>query len=205
MLRLLLGPILLALAPLVSAQSSGVVIDASGAVVGLFADEGIIHSHRGFRATFNFQSGRIISEQNLVDLTDVGGIMYQRRLLFASINCSGQAYVGPEGSRGVGGVVVLAAENPYSLYYAPKGSAVASPSIQSVLTPDGQCSASPVGVTWTLPAFPNDPAVTGFPSEPFLGPLRLEIQPLGVLFDLFQHGFEGVLSPLAQELADRVV
>jgi hypothetical protein len=174
-------------------SASGVIRDGNDIVVGAYADESFVHTIRGFRASFEFSSGEVVQG----DGRDIGGAEYRHQLLYLSGDCSGQAYlIAPNnGKTPVGGVVVRSVL-PYELFYVPKSPALAERMILSERnSTTGICfvDGGTVGIRRTVPANPNDPSVTGIGSTPAQPPLRLEMEPLSVMFDLFEDGFEGAL------------
>jgi hypothetical protein len=176
---------------LCNAQSAGVVRDQSDLVVGVFADARYVHSTTGYRANFDFRAGRI----DQVDSIDVGGGGFRPALIFQGLDCVGTPHFRVEAFPAPVGGVVLNVGNPYLLYFAAKGSSSTQLMMQSRREYDGNCvnDVASAGMIFVVPAQLNDPVITGFPNSPFNPPLRVELEPLSAVFDLFSDGFEGAL------------
>jgi hypothetical protein len=186
----------------VLAQSGGVVRDAMDTNVGLYADPGYVHSVFGFRAAFDFSTGRVVEDPNL---HDAARAQYRSGLRYATTDCSGQAYVQVDEDKAIGGMVVRG-HAPYELFMIEKSQTPVLLPMQSERTSgdlSSECTVDggSVGTFRVLPANPNVEAVSGFSNSPFAPPFRVEIVPLSSLFELFRDGFEGaMLDPSAHQL-----
>lgn len=206
-------------------QSAGLVVDEDGRVAGAYADQGMVHSHTGFRFRINFHTGRVaypLSGEFRHDdyahglITDISGAHYGPHIHYESDDCSGVPYVEvcvaetcvPSGAtRAAGGVVMdtrgsqfTDPDQTYALFYVPRHSAIEQVEVQSIF--QGVCSLSPRTIQ-AVPLVPNDPSVTGVPDVKFSPPLRLEMRPFGGLFDLFKDGFESSKTVSIRGLAAR--
>lgn len=138
------------------------------------------------------------------------------RIYYQNSMCSGQGYAkietvldqnvsGHVRMRAVGGFVLTTGSTPGNspfVYFVSK-TAAAVPAASLNITHAAFCRNSDgtvcscVGVGGIEPddvflqANPNDPAITGVPSEPWTGPATIEIVPMNAFLDLFCDGFEG--------------
>jgi hypothetical protein len=184
-----------ALVVLAVAQPSGaraqaaVVLDSSGARLGVYAGpafasdserEGfLVVSSTGFAAIFDEVTGAHASLPRAGHVNRPLG-----PIRFAGPGCTGTTYVRVEfGGIPIVGGFVFRSRN--TVYYAPTGVVSSQTATQSTIDDNGNCAS--VTVTEELiQVAPNDPAVTGFSSNGYTGPLRLGFLPR----DLFADSFE---------------
>jgi hypothetical protein len=184
--RMLCSLALCAATSVATAQSAGVVVDATGTALGLFAGEDgstIVHSARGYRFAVRADNGTVASPT-----TDVGGVTYDSALVFTSVNCTGQAYVTVSSAGAVSGGMVLPAGSRglHSIDKAVQAQVLAMGSSFSGTA----CTTITPGLFAVVPAHPNNPAVTGVSNTPYAPPIRLELLPLSMLYRVFSDGFE---------------
>lgn len=168
------------------------VYDANNVLVGEYAESiSVIHSVRGFRFSVNGQTGVVKPVgSDLAGISkDIAGVGYlDGELVYSSVNCTGQAYVGITASSPAGGIITNVGNN--TLYYVTKAPAVSTLAFGSSYSNPSGCNAIQPTIEMAVPALPNDPAITGVPNTPFTPPLHLEMVPLSQFFQLFKNGFE---------------
>lgn len=188
---------LLALAPTVDAQGVSAIYDANGLLVGEFAEyQGgrvSVHSVRGFRFSLDGDTGAIIDFP-----VDVSGADYgPSRMNFTTPDCSGQAFASAGRQYPAGGVILP--NGLRGLYYVAKAPVVTTQTLVSFYT-GTTCEVFAIPPpTSVVPAFPNDPNVTGVPNLPFVPPIRLEMTPISSFFGIFKDGFESTQSAVSLE------
>jgi hypothetical protein len=197
--------------PLASRAQGVQVRDGNGALVGAHLGRGgdsiphgvsasfpsyVVLSVTGYQAVVTIQQGRIgwaatVPPGVLPGTESALGL--DRPPFFESSDCTGQAYAQVASDRFAGGFVwEFSISGPASrLYYVPRAATPSLRTLQSNLVagPSGiTCETFPPGSRFTMPAFLNDPSVTGFPNEPFVPPLSLGYS--DVIWLLFRDGFE---------------
>lgn len=121
------------------------------------------------------------SDHQPFPLLEVGRI-WPETLLFEFADCLGQAFIelSHEAGRPLSadliaaeGIVVATGDPLNGVFYAPEGSQAAFlDATFFARSLEGSCGSSP-RMTWVVPVFPNDPAITGVPNEPFTPPIKL--------------------------------
>jgi len=183
------------------------VRDANGALVGLYAGGGgpdleqgppqsfgpygpafRVVSQQGYMAVFGTITGRLTVGFNVLS-GFYSGANVNQGLFFESQDCTGQAWisVNTPGGPATGGFVIATLLPTYLPHYVPKTAVSQALVYRSSLTAGG-CSAQGPSNTVGLPAFVNDPAVTGIPNAPYQPPLTLGYS--DTLWLLFRDEFE---------------
>src|SRR5690606_15423466 len=119
------------------------------------------------------------------------GTGYSGHLYFANGGCSGDPYFVVSTIGYTSGGVVIGSDHPQrGSYYVEKSVLPESRLLASRAVGPFVCEPMEAFESPTLPAIPNDPGVTGVPNEPYWPPFRIEMEPLGMLFELMRDGFE---------------
>lgn len=186
-------------------QDIDIVYDSTDAIVGKHADTQsngvIVHTYSGYRVRFE-TSGRVAQ-----NISDIAGSEVNPQIYFLTADCSGPRYVTYASEATTIGGVVFESHGPgYDLYYIPKNAPSVSGVILKELSTNGSCSdTAQAGPSQALAmALPNAPSITGVPDQPYVPPLRLEMAPIAVLFDLFRDGFEAGVRLLLADYASTV-
>jgi hypothetical protein len=173
------------------AQDVDLVYDAADVLIGKHAEtssSGVtIHTHSGFRVLVT-PAGRVHP-----NTLDVAGQNISSQIYFVTLDCSGPRYVVYASMPTVsGGIVFDPNTSAYDPHYIPKAAPSVSGVITKELSSNGDCvNTAQAGPSQSLvQVFPNQPGVTGVRNEPYAPPLRLEMAPLALLFELFKDGFE---------------
>ncbi len=181
-----------------NAQSSPVLVDSKGHVIGYI--EGtcstgsdpaptFIVSRTGYYGCFNIGTGQLT---NSISPIGFGSSQLVYASGYTSSDCSGQAlaYLNGYDTPYYGGFVLY--EGPKGgLIYADAGSVSEPIDINSNSVGGSACSTFSGATDPAIPALRNDINVTGISSSHYVGPFRVQVVPDAALWDLiFFDGFE---------------
>lgn len=168
---------------------SVIVRDAAGTTVGIFvgnagpsfdnlAQTGLpafqVVSSTGYVAHLAVTSGKIVQVNR--DLFGLGDGSNIGQIVYTTPDCSLQPYFALNASSAspIGGFVAVVSSPQYEVWYADRAEVGVTRQFQSTRNFQGTCQPQNFqGLS--IPALPNDPAVTGFSNTPYVGPLRLTV------------------------------
>lgn len=191
------------------------VRDNVGAMVGFYSGPSngpqgrlLVTSSTGYVGTVVAATGRL--DVNSAE-SPAGGYILSP-VFFQSVDCTGPGYVITSASASglvsgqlpMSGAVFISNSDfiLHDVWYVPKSALSFVAGAQATLfvriLVNGSCvpgsGVQPDSVLY--PAFPNEPNVTGFPSAPFVPPLRVDVVPVSAVFSIFRDSFESTQAAM---------